>query len=131
MPMLCAELLYNYIVHFQHLLCSNCIIYADKPPLEVLYQFLDTQMPRQWAPVFGEHPLSLVKRHQTDACLQFSFLGPKLYVNNSVVIIIQTSFLYLLVLLDIYIVLISFGRKGCDGVVQNLLFVVWGLFKLS
>ncbi|GLT85764.1 hypothetical protein SLE2022_039420 [Rubroshorea leprosula] len=54
-----------------------------KPPLEELHQFLEFQLPRQWAPVFSELPLGPQRKQQSSASLQFSFLGPKLYVNTS------------------------------------------------
>lgn len=53
-----------------------------KPPIEELHQFLDFQLPRQWAPVFGELALGPQKKPQGGASLQFSFMGPKLYVNT-------------------------------------------------
>ncbi|CAI9753031.1 unnamed protein product [Fraxinus pennsylvanica] len=52
-----------------------------KPPIEELHQFLEFQLPRQWAPVFGDLPLGPDKKQQNVASLQFSFMGPKLYVN--------------------------------------------------
>ena len=54
---------------------------ADKPPIEELRHFLDFQLPRIWAPVYGELPLG--PKLQSDAYLQFSFLGSKLYVNTT------------------------------------------------
>ncbi|KMT08092.1 hypothetical protein BVRB_6g143440 [Beta vulgaris subsp. vulgaris] len=54
-----------------------------KPPLEELHQFLEFQLPRQWAPVFSELPLGPQRRQQNHASLQFSFMGPKLYVNTT------------------------------------------------
>lgn len=56
---------------------------ADKPPIEELHQFLEFQLPRQWAPVYGDLPLGLRRRKQASPSLQFSFLGPKLYVNTT------------------------------------------------
>lgn len=56
---------------------------ADKPPIEELHQFLEFQLPRQWAPVFSELPLGPQRKQQSSASLQFSFMGPKLYVNTS------------------------------------------------
>ncbi|KAL5575370.1 hypothetical protein UlMin_017069 [Ulmus minor] len=53
-----------------------------KPPIEELHQFLEFQLPRQWAPVYGELPLSLKHRGRSSPSLQFSFFGPKLYVNT-------------------------------------------------
>ncbi|OVA03771.1 Membrane attack complex component/perforin (MACPF) domain [Macleaya cordata] len=54
-----------------------------KPPIEELHQFLEFQLPRQWAPVFSELPLGPQRKQQRSASLQFSFMGPKLYVNTS------------------------------------------------
>ncbi|KAL2521187.1 MACPF domain-containing protein [Forsythia ovata] len=54
-----------------------------KPPIEELHQFLEFQLPRQWAPVFGDLPLGPDKKQQNVASLQFSFMGPKLYVNTN------------------------------------------------
>ncbi|KAL9329808.1 hypothetical protein ACSQ67_004811 [Phaseolus vulgaris] len=54
-----------------------------KPPIEELHQFLEFQLPRQWAPVFGELALGPERKPQNTASLQFSFLGPKLYVNTT------------------------------------------------
>ncbi|KAL5567370.1 hypothetical protein UlMin_030534 [Ulmus minor] len=53
-----------------------------KPPIEELHQFLEFQLPRQWAPVFSELPLGPQRKQQSNASLQFSFLGPKLFVNT-------------------------------------------------
>ncbi|KAL8168372.1 hypothetical protein V2J09_009871 [Rumex salicifolius] len=53
-----------------------------KPPIEELHQFLEFQLPRQWAPVFSELPLGPQRRQQNYASLQFSFMGPKLYINS-------------------------------------------------
>eukprot|EP01018_Ginkgo_biloba_P023676 Gb_26619 [translate_table: standard] len=54
-----------------------------KPPIEELHQFLEFQLPRQWAPVFGELPLGPQRKEHGNASLQFSLMGPKLYVNTS------------------------------------------------
>ncbi|KAL0927804.1 hypothetical protein M5K25_002015 [Dendrobium thyrsiflorum] len=56
-----------------------------KPPIEELHQFLEFQLPRQWAPVFSDLPLGPQRKQQSSASLQFKFLGPKLYVNTSAV----------------------------------------------
>ncbi|XP_050232040.1 MACPF domain-containing protein NSL1 [Mercurialis annua] len=53
-----------------------------KPPIEELQQFLEFQLPRQWAPVYGDLPLTLKRRKQASPSLRFSFMGPKLYVNT-------------------------------------------------
>ncbi|KAL1320067.1 hypothetical protein AAHE18_14G029700 [Arachis hypogaea] len=54
-----------------------------KPPIEELHQFLEFQLPRQWAPVFSELPLGPQRKQRSFSSLQFSFMGPKLYVNTS------------------------------------------------
>lgn len=56
---------------------------ADKPPINELHQFLEFQLPRQWAPVFSDLPLGPQRRQSDTSSLQFSFLGPKLLVNIS------------------------------------------------
>ncbi|CAI9087406.1 OLC1v1021464C1 [Oldenlandia corymbosa var. corymbosa] len=53
-----------------------------KPPIEELQQFLEFQLPRQWAPAFGDLPLAR-RRKQASPALQFTFMGPKLYVNTT------------------------------------------------
>ncbi|KAI7753240.1 hypothetical protein M8C21_010108 [Ambrosia artemisiifolia] len=57
--------------------------YLNKPPIEELHQFLEFQLPRQWAPVFSDLPLGPQRKQQSTASLQFSFFGPKLYVNTN------------------------------------------------
>ncbi|KAJ8429873.1 hypothetical protein Cgig2_006773 [Carnegiea gigantea] len=52
-----------------------------KPPMEELHQSLVFQLPRQWAPVFSELPLGPQRKQQNYPSLQFSVMGPKLYVN--------------------------------------------------
>lgn len=66
------------------------LVFADKPPTEELHQFLEFQLPRQWAPVFSELPLGPQRKQQSNASLQFSFMGPKLYVNTIPVINISS-----------------------------------------
>ncbi|XP_051137250.1 MACPF domain-containing protein At4g24290 [Andrographis paniculata] len=56
-----------------------------KPPIEELHQFLEFQLPRQWAPVFNDLPLGPQRRQQNTASLQFSFMGPRLFINTSMV----------------------------------------------
>lgn len=56
---------------------------ADKPPVQELHQFLEFQLPRQWAPVFSDLPLGPQRKQRSSASLQFSFMGPKLYVNTT------------------------------------------------
>ncbi|KAH7534080.1 hypothetical protein FEM48_Zijuj04G0199400 [Ziziphus jujuba var. spinosa] len=62
-----------------------------KPPIEELHQFLEFQLPRQWAPVFGELALGPQRKQQSNASLQFSFMGPKLYVNTTPEIVTLVS----------------------------------------
>lgn len=74
-------------------MCSTCIglwwliNHADKPPIEELHQFLEFQLPRQWAPMYGDLPLGLRHRKQVSPSLQFSLMGPRLYVNTMQVIL--------------------------------------------
>ncbi|CAM8936298.1 unnamed protein product [Rhodiola kirilowii] len=56
-----------------------------KPQIQELQQFLEFQLPRQWAPVFGDLALGPHRKPKTNSALQFRFLGPKLYVNTSLV----------------------------------------------
>ncbi|KAH9330220.1 hypothetical protein KI387_002328, partial [Taxus chinensis] len=56
-----------------------------KPPIEELHQFLEFQLPRQWAPVYSELPLGPQRKEHGNTSLQFSLMGPKLYVNTSLV----------------------------------------------
>ncbi|KAE9607224.1 hypothetical protein Lal_00026401 [Lupinus albus] len=55
-----------------------------KPPIEELLQFLEFQLPRQWAPLYGDLPLGFDPKHKRNMhpSLQFSLMGPKLYVNT-------------------------------------------------
>ncbi|RLN30882.1 MACPF domain-containing protein NSL1-like [Panicum miliaceum] len=54
-----------------------------KPPIEELQQFLEFQVPRHWAPEFGELPLCLQRRKNSLPSLQFTLMGPKLHVNTA------------------------------------------------
>ncbi|KAF6158242.1 hypothetical protein GIB67_028666 [Kingdonia uniflora] len=53
-----------------------------KPPIEELHQFLEFQLPRQWAPVYGDLPLGPYRRKSGSPSLQFTFMGSKLFVNT-------------------------------------------------
>ncbi|KAF5205030.1 Macpf domain-containing protein [Thalictrum thalictroides] len=53
-----------------------------KPPIEELHQFLEFQLPRQWAPMYGDFPLGPQSKKNSSPSLQFTFTGPKLYVNT-------------------------------------------------
>ncbi|XP_023912363.1 MACPF domain-containing protein At1g14780 [Quercus suber] len=54
-----------------------------KPSPEDLQHFLEFQVPRQWAPMFCELPLGHQRRKASCPLLQFSFLGPKIYVSST------------------------------------------------
>ncbi|KAK4254436.1 hypothetical protein QN277_009820 [Acacia crassicarpa] len=54
-----------------------------KPPIQELRQFLEFQLPRQWARAFSELPLGPQQKQQSSSSLQFSLMGPKLYVNTT------------------------------------------------
>lgn len=53
-----------------------------KPPIEELHQFLEFQLPCQWAPAFGDLPLGPERRMRDFPSLKFTFMGPKLHVNT-------------------------------------------------
>lgn len=55
---------------------------ADKPPIEELHQFLEFQIPKQWAPVFGDLAVGPQSKRQGNSSLRFSLMGPKLYVDT-------------------------------------------------
>ncbi len=76
-----------YIGKCKPLLFLTHFMNADKPPIQELHQFLEFQLPRQWAPVLGDIPLGPDRKQQSTASLQFSFMGPKLYVNTTPVIL--------------------------------------------
>ncbi|KAK7252136.1 hypothetical protein RIF29_35878 [Crotalaria pallida] len=55
-----------------------------KPPIEELHQFLEFQIPRLWAPMYGDLPLGFGPKHKKNMSpsLQFTLMGPKLYINT-------------------------------------------------
>ncbi|MCO5609767.1 hypothetical protein L7F22_063999 [Adiantum nelumboides] len=53
-----------------------------KPPVEELRQFLEFQLPREWAPVYSDLPLTLSRKDRSPSTLQFTLLGPKLKVSK-------------------------------------------------
>lgn len=62
---------------------------TDKPAIEELHQFLEFQLPRQWAPMYDHLPLGFghkFKRNMSPS-LQFTLMGPKLFVNTVKVIL--------------------------------------------
>jgi len=77
----------NYMNQFE-MFHHSALILTDKPPIEELHQFLEFQLPRQWAPVFSDLPLGPQWKQRSSASLQFSFMGPRLYVNTIPVIFI-------------------------------------------
>ena len=94
----CTQTLLQISLLYYCLLIISLILYVldwllcyflhvpDKPPTEQLHQFLEFQLPRQWAPMFSDLPLGPQRKQHSTASLQFTFMGPKLYVNTSVVI---------------------------------------------
>ncbi|XP_057959459.1 MACPF domain-containing protein At1g14780-like [Malania oleifera] len=54
-----------------------------KPIPEDLQQFLEFQVPTQWAPMYNELPLGHQRRKASCPSLQFSFLGPKIHVSST------------------------------------------------
>lgn len=52
-----------------------------KPPIEELAEFLEFQLPRHWAPAFGDLPLGLRRKKDASPSLAYALMGPKLYVN--------------------------------------------------
>ena len=64
--------------------------HADKPQIEELHQFLEFQLPRQWAPEYGDLPLGPRRKKQASPALQFTFMGPKLYINTDKVCFVYT-----------------------------------------
>ena len=64
-------------------LCS--LAPTDKPQIEELQQFLEFQLPRHWAPVFSDLPLGPQRKKHSKTFLRFSLMGPKLFINTSLV----------------------------------------------
>ncbi|KAL5221370.1 hypothetical protein ABZP36_026083 [Zizania latifolia] len=56
-----------------------------KPRIEELHQFLEFQLPRQWAPVYSDLPLGPQRKRQSNASLPVNLIGPKLYVCTNMV----------------------------------------------
>jgi len=83
----CCLLIISSLLYVLDWLLYYFLLVPDKPPTEELHQFLEFQLPRQWAPVFSDLPLGPQRKQQSTASLQFTFMGPKLYVNTSVVIV--------------------------------------------
>lgn len=56
-----------------------------KPQIQELHQFLEFQLPRQWAPVYSDLPLGPQRKRQSSASLPVNLIGPKLYVCTNMV----------------------------------------------
>ncbi|XP_074308073.1 MACPF domain-containing protein NSL1 [Silene latifolia] len=52
-----------------------------KPQIEELAEFLEFQLPRQWAPAYGDLPLSLRRKKDASPSLPYALMGPTLFVN--------------------------------------------------
>ncbi|KAK1276033.1 MACPF domain-containing protein CAD1 [Acorus gramineus] len=65
----------------KHLARAIDLYLEYKPPIEELQYFLDFQMPRVWAPVQSSLP-GLQKKEPVCPSLQFSLMGPKLYISS-------------------------------------------------
>lgn len=61
-----------------------------KPVPDDLQQFLEFQVPIQWAPMYNELPLGHQRKKVLCPSLQFSFMGPKIRVNPTQVSTGQT-----------------------------------------
>ena len=61
-------------------------LYPDKPPVKELGQFLEFQLPRQWAP--AEFPLGIQGRRESFPSVKIRWVGPTIYINTIPVIII-------------------------------------------
>ncbi|KAH7301113.1 hypothetical protein KP509_23G012600 [Ceratopteris richardii] len=58
-----------------------------KPPIQELHYFLEFQLPKEWAPAYGDLPLGPPRKQQGTPSLQFRPLGPKLQVNTTPVLV--------------------------------------------
>ncbi|CAI9766472.1 unnamed protein product [Fraxinus pennsylvanica] len=81
------EVISMSFIPISSLLSSGFLSYAInmylryQPPIEELRQFLEFQLPRTWAPVYGDIPIGPDRKLEIGETLQFSLMGPKLYVN--------------------------------------------------
>ncbi|KAF3628656.1 MACPF domain-containing protein NSL1 [Capsicum chacoense] len=60
--------------------CLN--YFQDKPPIKELEQFLEFQLPWQWALAYSDLPHGHRHRKHASPSLQFTLMGPRLYVNT-------------------------------------------------
>lgn len=58
-----------------------------KPSIQELRYFLEYQLPKEWAPAFGDLPLGPPRKQYGSPSLQFRLMGPKLQINTTPVII--------------------------------------------
>uniref|UniRef100_A0A7I4D0I6 MACPF domain-containing protein n=1 Tax=Physcomitrium patens TaxID=3218 RepID=A0A7I4D0I6_PHYPA len=54
-----------------------------KPPIEELQNFLEFQLPTQWSPSLAELALGPRRKEPVCPAMQFSLMGPKLYVSTN------------------------------------------------
>lgn len=83
-----------YLIHVFNIFIF--LFQTDKPAIEELHQFLEFQLPRQWAPMYGDLPLGFGHKYKKSMSpsLQFTLMGPKLYVNTVKVIWLLHFFWY-------------------------------------
>ena len=65
------------------IICLSLFI-PDKPPIEDLQYFLDFQIAQVWAPEQN----SLQRKEPVCSSLQFSLMGPKLYISPDQVLLL-------------------------------------------
>ena len=69
---------------------------VDKPPIEDLQYFLDFQISRVWAPEQN----NLQRKEPVCQYLQFSLMGPKLYISPDQVYHSRNAFFVFLTIFD-------------------------------
>jgi len=75
------ELEVNISCDITSICCFDKFCFPDKPPIEELQYFLDFQVPLVWAPA----PPGIAGHHRKEpVCpsLQFSLMGPKLFIST-------------------------------------------------
>ncbi|CAL4959353.1 unnamed protein product [Urochloa decumbens] len=77
-----------------------------KPPIEELHQFLEFQLPRQWAPVYGDLALGPQRKRQSSTSLPVNIIGPKLYVCTNMVRIVSATVIIETILFLCFIIFI-------------------------
>jgi len=86
-PSLLEQPLFNFFTVEVHNTPLIHLLSADKPSPGDLQYFLEFQIPRQWAPMFCELPLRHQRRKTASPSLQFSFMGPKLHIISTQVLL--------------------------------------------